>query len=293
MKKIILITFLSTFNFIFCQSRFNNGFNDGYKKGYCHDKGIGCIEPIPPIPPIPAIGEDYNNYQDGYNRGFKLGLQKNTPNSNSSSQTRERYKTSSSQFVEDYVYNPYKDPNFLSLAMKVAELKAQRALENQEMVNQLYENVKYYLQQKDINQAIRNLDKISYIEPNNAYIYALLSQCYFSQSKYLDAYNNFTKAQKLNYSDINKLIFIKEQSIGYLSSSMSKENYIDVLNFTRNVWYETEITSYYLGLAHYYLKEYDEAKLVFKKLRGFINARDYVDAIKKEKFIPNPYIEKK
>ncbi len=60
-----------------------DGFNDGYKKGYCQDKGIGCLAPIPPIPPIPEIGENSNSYQDGYNKGFKVGMQANSGTTNS------------------------------------------------------------------------------------------------------------------------------------------------------------------------------------------------------------------
>ena len=55
MNKLLLITIFIISNFVFGQSKYNNGFNDGYKKGYCHDKGVGCIEPIAPIAPIPAI----------------------------------------------------------------------------------------------------------------------------------------------------------------------------------------------------------------------------------------------
>jgi hypothetical protein len=47
------------------------GFEEGFKSGACDGK-FGCIPPIPPICPIPNIGEQ--TFQDGYNRGFKLGL---------------------------------------------------------------------------------------------------------------------------------------------------------------------------------------------------------------------------
>lgn len=50
------------------------GFSDGYKEGYCYDR-FGCIAPIPPVCPILEIGESQDSYKDGYNRGFKTGLQ--------------------------------------------------------------------------------------------------------------------------------------------------------------------------------------------------------------------------
>ncbi len=51
-------------------SDYCDGFQSGYKAGYCY-RQFGCIPPIPPICPIPRIGE--NSFQDGYNRGFTAG----------------------------------------------------------------------------------------------------------------------------------------------------------------------------------------------------------------------------
>jgi len=70
---ILLILFTSS---IFAQSNFDKGFEVGYKKGFCQDQGIGCMEPITPIPPVPGVDENYNSYSDGYNRGFTMGLKK-------------------------------------------------------------------------------------------------------------------------------------------------------------------------------------------------------------------------
>lgn len=53
---------------------YERGFKNGYKEGYCYND-YGCISPIPPITPLPLVGESYNDYQDGYNRGFKMGLE--------------------------------------------------------------------------------------------------------------------------------------------------------------------------------------------------------------------------
>jgi hypothetical protein len=57
----------SAFGSAFCE-----GWEDGYKVGYCYRQTYGCIQPIPPICPIPRTGED--NYQGGYNRGLLAGL---------------------------------------------------------------------------------------------------------------------------------------------------------------------------------------------------------------------------
>ncbi len=50
------------------------GFQAGYKAGFCYND-FGCVAPIPPVTPIPLIGESSQNYKDGYNRGFKMGLE--------------------------------------------------------------------------------------------------------------------------------------------------------------------------------------------------------------------------
>lgn len=96
---LLIVLFITTF--CFAQTKFTNGFNTGYKKGYCQDQGIGCIAPIPPISPTPKIGESSDSYTDGYNRGFNTGLNARKSNSNE----RTRYKTAKPKFVEDVMYN--------------------------------------------------------------------------------------------------------------------------------------------------------------------------------------------
>lgn len=59
------------------QGDYCQGFEDGYRYGYCYDAETEqpdpfCVEPIPPICPIPGINE--NGYRDGWARGFNQGL---------------------------------------------------------------------------------------------------------------------------------------------------------------------------------------------------------------------------
>jgi hypothetical protein len=51
---------------------FCEGFEDGYKAGWCYQESY-CLEPLSPLCPLPKLGED--GYQDGYNRGFVTGIQ--------------------------------------------------------------------------------------------------------------------------------------------------------------------------------------------------------------------------
>ena len=53
------------------KTEYCEGWDDGYEAGYCYNRGIGCIAPIPPICPVPKVGE--TEYKHGYNRGFVKG----------------------------------------------------------------------------------------------------------------------------------------------------------------------------------------------------------------------------
>ncbi|WP_410878172.1 hypothetical protein [Myroides sp. DW712] len=103
----------------FGQDKFSQGFADGYKKGFCYDKGISCIEPIPPIAPIPKIGESSTSYNDGYNRGFQEGL----ANQKNVNIQRERYVGAESKFVDDFIYKPPYELMERALAIKEAQFE--------------------------------------------------------------------------------------------------------------------------------------------------------------------------
>jgi len=76
MKNILFTALLFIGVIGYSQTNYSQGFSDGYITGYCYGQGFGCIPPIPPIAPIPLINEDYNNYQQGYNRGLLEGEKK-------------------------------------------------------------------------------------------------------------------------------------------------------------------------------------------------------------------------
>jgi len=81
------------------QSKFADGFKEGYKKGYCYEKQ-NCV--APPAPPVPAlnVGEKSDSYQDGYNRGFKMG---SDAQNGSTGNGQKGYKTASADPI-DYAY---------------------------------------------------------------------------------------------------------------------------------------------------------------------------------------------
>lgn len=72
MKKLLIIL-LATVSLSFtAATNYCNGFEEGYKAGWCDDD-YGCIEPIVPVCPVMRIN-DKDTYRDGYNRGFKMGI---------------------------------------------------------------------------------------------------------------------------------------------------------------------------------------------------------------------------
>jgi len=88
MKNLFLLTiFWFTIATMAAQNDYDRGFRVGYKEGYCYND-FGCLAPITPLTPIPYLGENMNSYQDGYNRGFKMGTE---------DKQRDKTKTSTSR----------------------------------------------------------------------------------------------------------------------------------------------------------------------------------------------------
>jgi hypothetical protein len=71
MKTIILILLAITISTTTVDSDFCEGFEKGYKNGYCFKEALPCLSPLPPLCPLPELNQD--SYQDGYNVGFVRG----------------------------------------------------------------------------------------------------------------------------------------------------------------------------------------------------------------------------
>jgi tetratricopeptide (TPR) repeat protein len=129
MKKYLSIIYFLLFNSFLglTQTNFNAGFENGYKKGYCQNKGVGCLSPIPPIAPTPNVGENSNSYQDGYNRGFESGLYAQLGNNANQIQ---RYKTSAAEPIEYIRKININDIYALARVLREAKEKAIELQEN-------------------------------------------------------------------------------------------------------------------------------------------------------------------
>jgi tetratricopeptide (TPR) repeat protein len=162
----------------FCQySNYDKGFQYGYKEGFCYND-FGCIPPIPPVTPIPLIGESSENYKDGYNRGFKKGLEDKSNSANSQG-NRSEYVPTVTKYQSTYVpispnwdliaktgadmqarYDQNKayrdklvDWIVLDLKIKITETEFIKAIDNDH--NQLIE-----MDEKDFSKLKSELDKI-------------------------------------------------------------------------------------------------------------------------------------
>jgi len=117
MKKVLSVIFLFVTISIYAQDSYTKGFQSGYKAGYCYND-FACIEPIPPITPMPKIGESSYNFQDGYNRGFTMGLdnKKAKTTDGNNQYTTSKYTPQGNYQADDFSQN-------YSLLLKAMEMK--------------------------------------------------------------------------------------------------------------------------------------------------------------------------
>ncbi|MFN4149423.1 MAG: hypothetical protein ACK4IX_00625 [Candidatus Sericytochromatia bacterium] len=178
MKKILILIMLLVSLVASSQTNFDKGFEDGYKKGYCQDQG-NCIAPIPPIAPIPNVYESTSSYQDGYNRGFKIGLEKQTLESSNQNNNKGNYKTAKGEFI-----------NFTS--------------ENTNTVNN------ELVSKEDWNNVG---DLIKQISESLEFDEVLYEQKIISKEKYLISRDYYKELQNLvNYINKNKLTIVKKRN---------------------------------------------------------------------------------
>lgn len=189
---ILTILFLFGSNIVNSQSKYSEGFDDGYKNGYCQDQGVGCIQPIPPIAPLPQVGENLSSYKDGYNRGFELGLNARKSNKSSSSTNvpnRSRYQTARPIFVENKMSNPYGNiDNEIALANALRDSKG-RAVEH-------LENEEY---QEAANISFAGLR----VAPKDDEFMIIIGQAYYMNGDLDNAIQWLKKASKLRPNDYN------------------------------------------------------------------------------------------
>lgn len=97
MKLLLVIILVFFTSLSYSQTQYSEGFEYGYSQGYCYGQAP-CNAPNPPLTPNPQLGESWDNYQQGYNRGFQMGIDakrasgNNSYTSNPPSPQRQLYK---------------------------------------------------------------------------------------------------------------------------------------------------------------------------------------------------------
>lgn len=121
-KTLTALIIVSIFSIkTFGQSNFSKGFDRGFKEGFCYNKSVGCLPPLTPLTPLTRIGESDNSYQDGYNRGFQVGLdlQRLQGGTTTSTYSNPNYYRS----IPRYTPSEYIPPVDLQLLASVLERK--------------------------------------------------------------------------------------------------------------------------------------------------------------------------
>jgi hypothetical protein len=155
--QVVILLFLFYSN-LFAQSEYDKGFDKGFQNGYCHNAGISCNPPITPIVPLIRIGEKSDNYQDGYNRGFEMGLNEykdKTSKSNKSTTERQRYETTDPNFVSDFIHKPPMELIMEVLAKKQSQYELKKLQDKVTIQN------KTLKLQREYNNYVKYPDKIN------------------------------------------------------------------------------------------------------------------------------------
>ena len=291
MKQTITLFLFFLLNISYAQSNFFNGFQSGFKNGYCHNQGISCISPIPPNAPLPTVNENINSYQDGYNRGFEIGLNSNKSSSTSTESNRQRYQTSSSTFVENKMSNiNYNDVVAIASVIRQAKAKALELANNgqyEESLEICKAGLKINPQDDEFMMLIGDINS-RFLNNDSEAIY------------YLEKAYRINRMENVK-NKINRIKNGTEERVKIPENKVTTENTVSDAQQLKNI--ETEISQYfksanylkvlelankynsmkpgitantYLGYANYYLKD-------------FANAIKYFSLTLAEKQIPDIY----
>ena len=105
-KGITILLLLCIVSISFAQNRFSEGFNAGFREGYCDVRGVGCVPPPPPPPPPLRPGQSAT-FQDGYNTGFRMGMEAarlRQQQQRQAQQNRVEPNIRGGDFVDGFVY---------------------------------------------------------------------------------------------------------------------------------------------------------------------------------------------
>jgi hypothetical protein len=220
----ILLIFISTLlitSLIYSQNNYSQGYKEGFPIGYCYNQSIGCIAPITPIVPIPNIGESYNNFLDGYNRGLLDGIK--NYNSNQSS---TNYKKPTNNLTP--YSSPQKIPDFKPFTPDLDFYQKIMSNKQSELNSQV--NTQKKIIDPELDKFLKDYSSTEKIELRKQYIKFCKSQ-----------YSSFTKFPIYFRNGVYKASIISEPPIGNETpyptikencSVLVQDNKIIAINYT-------------------------------------------------------------
>ncbi len=204
MKKLILILLLLPF-FSIGQTKYNLGFNDGYKSGYCYNK-IGCVSPPPPVTPVLLLGESLDNYQQGYNRGLLKGK-----NDSDNSYNNEGLGSKTTPIIKPAVLEvPDPTPiiinnNTLKLLGENKRVRKEQEAEWKRVGFATLTSADEYFQNKEYRKALKLLNPYEALNLDDVWFCSLIGKCYYYTEMYSTASFYLEKSYHLNKND--KVLF--------------------------------------------------------------------------------------
>lgn len=245
-KLVFLIGFLLSLS-TFGQSDYSRGFQNGYKIGFCYNE-FGCIPPIPPLTPLPRLRESRESYQDGYNRGFKQGIEDKQAKNSSSSVSSDSQENYSAPFLGESSHDPVEFARRRRLASQSAAIEMQRqqsanfdeGIKRYSIEIEGWEDQKGYEELNKKNTAIRdvfmelNAAGLNLINPRSEQelvAYKALNEA-MDDIRYKSA---IRQTQKLAYDAATKIIFeqlLKKESERTIDISATRLNMNTLLNTT-------------------------------------------------------------
>ena len=159
MKKYLFILIFSASNILcFSQTNFCAGFKDGYIAGY-KDGNKLALDPIPPLCPLCNTNESQSSYQDGYNRGFKVGLQNKPNNSygNSNSSTTSPLSPLAIEFGWQQAIDDLRKQEALNLQAKQIQLQKEQINAQNQQNKEIIERQEKEENQKRLQNKIEQL----------------------------------------------------------------------------------------------------------------------------------------
>lgn len=208
MKKLFYFLILCLSINSYAQNAFSSGFEAGYGAGYCYGRP-SCVTPLVPVAPAGGF-----SYQDGYNKGFQMGLDKQRGLENN---ITSGYKGTPSTFIEGAMFKlPYE------LMMKVIDKKDKEfedkygSFENRDRIfKELLLKGLDAFNKKDYYVAINFCRQAEETLLTNSMIDMILGGSYYSVGDYDSSLRHLKTAKNNGFSDADKYIkLIKEKEKG-------------------------------------------------------------------------------